>query len=168
VSLLFGRRISDLLSGYRAFSRRFVKSFPALSQGFEIETELTVHALELRMPVAEVDAPYFARAVGSASKLSTFRDGWRIALTIFKLLRDERPLAFFGWLGFVLAALSLYLGVGLWIEFADTGLVLRLPTAVLATGLMLSALLCFACGLILDTVTTGRREMKHLHYLRSG
>ena len=162
---LFGAEISDLLSGYRAFSCRFVKSFPALSTGFEIETELTVHALELRMAVAEIETPYFARPAGSASKLSTFRDGARIVQTIFKLLRDERPLAFFGGLGLVLACVSLYLGLGLWATFVETGLVPKLPTAVLATGLMLSGLLSMACGLILDTVTTGRREMKRLHYL---
>jgi glycosyltransferase involved in cell wall biosynthesis len=166
VSWLFGKDISDLLSGYRVFSRRFVKSFPALSGGFEIETELTVHALELRMAVAEIDTPYFARIEGSSSKLSTFRDGLRIALTILKLLRDERPLSFFGLLGVMFAAVSLYLGVGLWITFIETGLVPKLPTAVLATGLMLSALFSVGCGLILDTVTTGRREMKRLHYLR--
>jgi len=166
VSWLFGTQISDMLSGYRAFSRRFVKSFPALSVGFEIETELTVHALELRMAVAEIDAPYFARTEGSTSKLSTFRDGLRIALTILKLLRDERPLSFFGLLGLMLATASVYLGVGLWITFVETGLVPKLPSAVLATGLMLSAFLSVACGLILDTVTTGRREMKRLHYLR--
>ena len=166
VSWLFGSEISDLLSGYRAFSRRFVKSFPALSGGFEIETELTVHALELRMAVAEIDTPYFARSEGSSSKLSTFGDGFRIARTILKLLRDERPLSFFGLLGLMFAAVSLYLGVGLWITFIETGLVPKLPSAVLATGLMLSAFLSTGCGLILDTVTTGRREMKRLHYLR--
>lgn len=165
VSWLFGTQISDMLSGYRAFSRRFVKSFPALSTGFEIETELTVHALELRMAVAEIDAPYFARAEGSSSKLSTFRDGLRISLTILKLLREERPLSFFGLLGLMLATASLYLGVDIWITFMQTGLVPRLPSAVLATGLMLSAFLSISCGLILDTVTTGRREMKRLHYL---
>jgi glycosyltransferase involved in cell wall biosynthesis len=166
VSWLFGSEISDLLSGYRAFSSRFVKSFPALSGGFEIETELTVHALELRMAVAEIDTPYFARIEGSSSKLSTFGDGFRIARTILKLLRDERPLYFFGLLGLMSAAASLYLGVGLWITFIETGLVPKLPSAVLATGLMLSAFLSIGCGLILDTVTTGRREMKRLHYLR--
>lgn len=165
VSWLFGNGISDLFSGYRAFSRRFVKSFPALSSGFEIETELTVHALELRMTVAEIDTPYFARTQGSSSKLSTLGDGTRIALTILKLVRDERPLSFFGALGLLFAAASLYLGVGLWITFIETGLVPKLPSAVLATGLMLSALLSIGCGLILDTVTTGRREMKRLHYL---
>lgn len=166
VSWLFGSGISDLFSGYRAFSRRFVKSFPALSGGFEIETELTVHALEMRMAVTEIDTPYFARNEGSSSKLSTIGDGFRIALAILKLLRDERPLAFFGVLGLLFAAASLYLGAGLWITFIETGLVPKLPSAVLATGLMLSALLSVGCGLILDTVTTGRREMKRLHYLR--
>jgi glycosyltransferase involved in cell wall biosynthesis len=166
VARLFRQPIGDMLSGYRVMSRRLVKSFPALSRGFEIETELTVHAMELRMPHAEVDAPYGARDAGSPSKLSTFGDGARIAGTILKLLRDERPLAFFGAMALVLALLSLYLGVGLWETFLRTGLVPRFPTAILATGLMLSALISMACGLILDTVTTGRREMKRLFYLR--
>ncbi len=166
VARLFRQPIGDMLSGYRLLSRRLVKSFPALSRGFEIETELTVHAMELRMPHAEVDAPYGARDAGSASKLSTFGDGARIGATILKLLRDERPLAFFGAMAGVLALVSLYLGVGLWETFLRTGLVPRFPTAILATGLMLSALISMACGLILDTVTTGRREMKRLFYLR--
>lgn len=166
VARLFRQPIGDMLSGYRVMSRRLVKSFPALSRGFEIETELTVHAMELRMPHAEVDAPYGARDAASSSKLSTFGDGARIAGTILKLLRDERPLAFFGAMALVLALLSLYLGVGLWETFLRTGLVPRFPTAILATGLMLSALISMACGLILDTVTTGRREMKRLFYLR--
>ncbi|MEN9507737.1 MAG: hypothetical protein RLZZ621_300 [Gemmatimonadota bacterium] len=166
VAWLFGQPIGDMLSGYRLMSRRLVKSFPALSRGFEIETELTVHAMELRMPLAEIDTPYGARDEGSSSKLSTFGDGARIGRTIGKLLRDERPLAFFGSMAAVLALLSLYLGVGLWETFLETGLVPRFPTAILATGLMLSALISMACGLILDTVTTGRREMKRLLYLR--
>jgi glycosyltransferase involved in cell wall biosynthesis len=163
---LFGQPLADMLSGYRVMSRRLVKSFPALSQGFEIETELTVHAMELRMPVAEIDTPYRARDEGSSSKLSTFGDGARIAQAISKLVRDERPLAFFGSIALVLALLSLYLGVGLWETFLETGLVPRFPTAILATGLMLSALISLACGLILDTVTTGRRETKRLLSLR--
>lgn len=166
VAWLFGQPIGDMLSGYRLMSRRLVKSFPALSRGFEIETELTVHAMELRMPLAEADTPYGARDQGSSSKLSTFGDGARIGRTIIKLLRDERPLAFFGSIALVLALMSLYLGVGLWETFLRTGLVPRFPTAILATGLMLSALISMACGLILDTVTTGRREMKRLLYLR--
>ena len=165
VSSLFGRQVRDLLTGYRAMSRRFVKSFPALSAGFEIETELNVHALELRVPFVEVDTPYFARPEGSASKLSTWRDGWRILVTIVKLFKGERPLAFFGGIGAVLAVASLAIGVSLWIEFIETGLVLRFPSAILATGLMLTAALSFVCGLVLDTVTRGRQEMKRIAYL---
>jgi glycosyltransferase involved in cell wall biosynthesis len=166
VARLFGQPLGDMLSGYRVMSKRLVKSFPALSSGFEIETELTVHAMELRMPIAEMDSPYGARGAGSSSKLSTFRDGWRIARTILTLLRAERPLAFFGGMALVLGLTSLFLGVGLWSTYLRTGLVPRFPTAILATGLMLSALISMACGLILDTVTTGRREMKRLLYLR--
>jgi len=165
VSSVFGRPIRDLLTGYRVLSRRFVKSFPALSSGFEIETELSVHALELGIPFAEIDTPYFARPEGSESKLSTFRDGWRILITIVKLMKGERPLAFFGGIGAVLALLSLGIGVSLWIEFVETGLVPRFPSAVLATGLMLTAALSLVCGLVLDTVTRGRQEMKRLAYL---
>lgn len=165
VNALFGRQIHDLLSGYRVFSRRFVKSFPALSDGFEIETELTVHALQLHMPVAEIEAPYYSRPEGSESKLSTYRDGSRILLTVLKMLRRERPLFFFGLLASALAAISLLLGVPLILEFMQTGLVPRFPTAILATGMMLAALLCFSCGLILDTVTRGRLELRRLHYL---
>ena len=165
VADIFGRQIGDMLSGYRAFSRRFVKSFPALSEGFEIETELTVHALQLRMPIAEIETPYFARPEGSASKLSTYRDGFRILLTIVKLVKRERPLPFFGAIATVLGIVSIALGVPLIIEFMESGLVPRFPTAILATGLMLSALLSLACGLILDTVTRGRLELRRLSYL---
>lgn len=161
----FGKEISDLLSGYRALSHRFVKSFPALSSGFEIETELSVHALELGIPFCEIETPYFARPGGSESKLSTFRDGWRILLTIVKLVKGERPLAFFASIAAVFALFSMILGVQLWLTFLETGLVPKLPSAVLATGLMLSAFLSFVCGLILDTVTKGRQEMKRLAYL---
>ena len=165
VANVFGREIRDLLSGYRVLSRRFVKSFPALSSGFEIETEISVHALELRIPFAEIDTPYFARPEGSESKLSTFRDGWRILVMIVKLVKGERPFAFFGAFALILAVGSLAIGVSLWLEFIETGLVPRLPSAVLATGLMLTAALSFVCGLILDTVTRGRQEMKRLAYL---
>jgi len=165
VAQVFGRPMRDLLSGYRVMSRRFVKSFPALSVGFEIETELTVHALELGIPFSEFETPYFARPEGSQSKLSTFRDGWKILVTIVKLVKGERPLAFFTAIGGLLAAASLAVGIPLWFEFFETGLVPRQPSAVLATGLMLSAFLSFACGLILDTVTKGRQEMKRLAYL---
>ncbi len=165
VAWLFGNRFDDMLSGYRVFSRRFVKSFPALAESFETETELTVHALALRLPVAEVKTPYGARPEGSTSKLRTYRDGARILVTIIKLLKSERPLLFFGVGGGVLAALSVLLGIPLLITFIETGLVPRLPTALLSTGLMLLAFLSATCGLVLDTVTQGRREMKRLHYL---
>ncbi|MBI5330549.1 MAG: glycosyltransferase [Betaproteobacteria bacterium] len=162
---LFGNACSDMLSGYRVFSRRFVKSFPALSTGFEIETELTVHALKLHMPVGELDVAYAARPEGSASKLNTWLDGLRILGTLLKLLRQERPLAFFGVLGAALGLASVGLALPLFLTYAETGLVPRLPTAVLVTGLMLAAGIALACGLILDTVTRGRDEVKRLAYL---
>jgi glycosyltransferase involved in cell wall biosynthesis len=165
VNVAFGNRVSDMLSGYRVFSRRFVKSFPALTSGFEIETELTVHALELRMPIAEVPTAYRARPPSSASKLNTLRDGWRILRTIVLLVKEERPLPFFGSLFLMLSATSIVLAWPLLTTFLETGLVPRFPTAVLSTGLMLLAFLCLASGVILDTVTRGRREMKRLHYL---
>lgn len=165
VALIFGSRSTDLLSGYRIFSRRFVKSFPALSSGFEIETELTVHALELRMPIAEIETPYGSRPSGSESNLRTIQDGWRILRTILLLTKTERPLHFFGLLFAVLAAASLILSWPLFMTFMETGLVPRIPTAMLSTGLMLLAALSLACGIILDTVTHGRQEMKRLHYL---
>jgi glycosyltransferase involved in cell wall biosynthesis len=165
VAQVFGQAFTDMLSGYRVFSRRFVKSFPALSGGFEIETELTVHALELDLPAVEIPTPYYARLEGSASKLNTWRDGFRILRTVFRLYRTERPLPFFGAIGVTLAVISLGLAVPVIITFLETGLVPRLPTAVLATGLMLLAFLAAACGLILDTVTRGRREVKLFAYL---
>jgi glycosyltransferase involved in cell wall biosynthesis len=165
VAGIFGSSFSDILSGYRIFSRRFVKSFPALSTGFEIETELTIHALELGMPVGEIETPYFARLEGSASKLSTWRDGLRISWTIQRLYRTERPLQFFGFIALVLGALSIALAVPVIETYLATGLVPRLPTAILATGLMLAAFLALAAGLVLDTVTRGRREIKRLAYL---
>jgi glycosyltransferase involved in cell wall biosynthesis len=162
---LFGRSFTDILSGYRVFSRRFVKSFPSLSAGFEIETEISVHALELKMPCAEIETPYFARPAGSASKLSTYRDGWRILRTIVTLYRIERPLLFFGAIGALLAGLGLVLAVPLAITYAQTGLVPRFPTAILITGLMIIAALNGFAGLILDTVVRGRREVRRLAYL---
>jgi glycosyltransferase involved in cell wall biosynthesis len=165
VAHVFGRSITDMLSGYRVFSRRFVKSFPILSGGFEIETELTVHALELELPVGEVATPYFSRASGSVSKLSTWGDGFRILWTVFRLYRAERPLSLFSGMGLALAIMSIGLAIPIFITYVQEGLVPRLPTAVLSTGLMLLAFLCFACGLILDTVTRGRRELKLLAYL---
>jgi len=165
VALIFGDRLRDMLSGYRVMSRRFVKSFPALASGFETETELTVHALELRLPVAEIETPYRDRAVGSQSKLRTFRDGFRILRTIVLLVKEERPMQFFGGVALLLAAASLVLGWPLVTTFLETGLVPRLPTAIAATGAMILAFISFIAGLILDTVTLGRREMKRLHYL---
>jgi glycosyltransferase involved in cell wall biosynthesis len=165
VAHIFGRAFTDILSGYRVFSRRFVKSFPILSGGFEIETELTVHALELELPVGELATPYYSRPLGSASKLSTWHDGFRILWTVLKLYRAERPLALFGSLGIALAIMSVGLAIPLIITYVEEGLVPRLPTAVLSTGLMLLAFLSIAVGLILDTVTRGRREAKLIAYL---
>src|SRR3954468_3268641 len=162
---IFGQSFSDMLSGYRVFSRRFVKSFPVLSGGFEIETELTIHALELELPVAEVQTPYYPRLAGSASKLNTWRDGLRILLTIFRLYRAERPLRFFATLGAALALVAVGLAIPVLVTYFETGLVPRLPTAVLAMGLMLLAFLSVSAGLVLDTVTRGRREMKLFAYL---
>jgi glycosyltransferase involved in cell wall biosynthesis len=162
---LFGRSFTDIFSGYRAFSRRFAKSFPVLSSGFEIETEMSVHALELRMPVGEVETPYGARPEGSESKLSTFGDGWRILKTIATLYRIERPVLFFGSLGALLLVAALILSVPLIVTYLDTGLVPRFPTAILITGMTIIAVLCFFAGLILDTVTRGRREVRRLAYL---
>jgi glycosyltransferase involved in cell wall biosynthesis len=165
VATIFGRTVVDMLSGFRVFSRRFVKSFPVLSTGFEIETELTVHALELGVPIGEVPTPYFARPEGSRSKLRTWQDGFRILWLILKLYRSERPLAFFGIIGAVLALTSISLAIPIFATFIEQGVVPRLPTAVLSTGLMLLAWLCIASGLVLDTVTRGRRETKLLAYL---
>ena len=161
----FGRDFQDILSGYRVFSRRFVKSFPVLSDGFEIETELAVYALELSLPVAEVETPYYARPEGSFSKLNTWRDGFRILGTMLKLYRSEKPLRFFGAIGILLAVVSVLLAIPVVITFIETGLVPRLPTAVLSMGLMIMAMLSVSSGLVLDTVTRGRREMKMLAYL---
>ncbi len=165
VAYIFGNRVRDMLSGYRVFSRRFVKSFPALSAGFETETEFSVHALELRLPIGEVDTRYRDRPAGSASKLRTWADGLHILRTVVILVKEERPLQFFSAVGALLLAAGLATGVPVVLEFLGTGLVPRLPTAVLATGLMVLAFLALACGLILDSVTRGRREMKRLAYL---
>jgi glycosyltransferase involved in cell wall biosynthesis len=161
----FGDRFKDVLSGYRVFSRRYVKSFPALSAGFETETELTVHALELRMPTAEVQTPYKDRPVGSVSKLNTFRDGFRILWTILVLAKEERPMQFFTILAIFFAMIAGVLIAPVVVDYIDTGLVPRLPTAILAMGLMIVAFLSLTCGLVLDTVTRGRREMKRMRYL---
>jgi len=165
VATIFGKRFEDMLSGYKVFSCRFAKSFPSLSSGFEIETELTVHALELRMPVNEVETKYGARPEGSESKLSTFADGYRILKTIAILIKEERPLQFFSTLFFLLTLSSLVISIPVISTYLETGLVPRFPTAILATGMMLLAFVNLACGLILDTVTRGRQELKRLQYL---
>ena len=165
LSGLFGRTFTDIFSGYRVFSRRFVKSFPVLSQGFEIETEMSVHALELSMPVGEIETRYASRPEGSHSKLSTFGDGWRILKTIVMLYRIERPVLFFGGIGSLLLLAAVLLALPLVLTYLETGLVPRFPTAILVTGMTLTAVLCFFAGLILDTVTRGRREMRRLAYL---
>ena len=164
-SRMFGQPVADMLSGYRAFSRRFVKSFPALSQGFETETELTIHALQLRMPVSEIEAPYKERPSGSESKLSTYGDGFRILWMIILLFKELRPLAFFGLWFALLAGISLFMAWPVFVEYFETGLVPRLPTAVAATGAMLLAFLSMTCGLILDSVARGRQETKRMAYL---
>jgi glycosyltransferase involved in cell wall biosynthesis len=165
LSGLFGRSFSDIFSGYRVFSRRFVKSFPVLSEGFEIETEMSVHALELRMPVGEVETSYGARPEGSHSKLSTYGDGWRILKTIATLYRIERPVLFYGSIGALLVIAAILLAIPLVGTYLETGLVPRFPTAILVTGMVIVAVLCFFAGLILDTVTRGRREVRRLAYL---
>lgn len=165
VKLLFGDRVQDMLSGYKVFSRRYVKSFPALSTGFEIETELTVHALELQMPIAHVQGAYRGRPTGSSSKLNTFRDGRRIGLVILDLFRQERPLLFFSFIAILLILLTIGVSVPLAVTYYHTGLVPRFPTLIVAAGLFVTAMISITCGLILDTVTRGRREAKMLQYL---
>jgi hypothetical protein len=165
LSGLFGRSFTDIFSGYRVFSRRFVKSFPVLSSGFEIETEISVHALELRMPVGELVTAYGARPEGSESKLSTYGDGWRILKTIATLYRIERPVLFYGSFAALLLAGAIILAAPLVLTYLDTGLVPRFPTAILVTGMTIVAVLSFFAGLILDTVTRGRRELRRLFYL---
>lgn len=165
VKSIFGGKFSDMLSGYRVFSRRYVKSFPAMAKGFETETELTVHALELRMPYGEVDTPYSARMEGSASKLNTYRDGVRIAKMILRLYATERPLMFYGILALLFSITGFVLAFPLATYYFETGLVPRLPTALLSTGLILLASISFVTGLILESVTVGRRELKRLSYL---
>jgi len=165
VTWIFGRTFSDILSGYRVFSHRFVKSFPALTEGFEIETEISVHALELKMPVAEVPTAYAARPEGSESKLSTYRDGFRILRLILNLYRLEKPVAFFGLISAALTVLAIGLSIDLLMTYLATHLVPRIPTAILCMGLVSLAIVSLSCGLILDTVTRGRREVKRLAYL---
>lgn len=168
VTFVFGRMTEDMLSGYRVFSRRFVKTFPLLTTGFEIETELTVHALDMRMPIGEIKTAYSDRPPGSTSKLSTFRDGFRILGMIGVLIKEERPLAFFSLASALLFLGAIILAIPLVITYRQTGLVPRFPTAILATGLVILSVLSFLCGLILDTVTHGRREAKRLKYLEYG
>lgn len=163
---LFGGGFTDMLSGYRVFSRRFAKTFPSLSKGFEIETELTVHALQLRMPCGEVATVYRGRPDGSVSKLNTYRDGIRILWTIFLLFKAEKPFVFF-MIGFIACVvLAVGLAIPLAITYMETGLVPRVPTAILSSGLVMVGFLSLACGLILDTVTMGRIEAKRLAYLQ--
>jgi glycosyltransferase involved in cell wall biosynthesis len=162
---LFGSEFTDIFSGYRAFSRRFVKSFPIVKNGFEIETELTVHAIDLRVPVAEIPLPFRARPEGSSSKLRTVRDGIRILWALTILAKEVRPFAFFALWGAILLAVALLLAYPLLVTFIETGLVPRLPTAVLAMGIALLAFLSLACGIVLDSVSRGRHEMKRLRYL---
>jgi glycosyltransferase involved in cell wall biosynthesis len=165
VAHVFGQSFTDMLSGYRVFTRRFVKSFPVLSGGFEIETELTIHALELELPVGEMPTPYYTRPLGSASKLNTWHDGFRILRTVLKLYRAERPLPLFTGIGLSLGIASIGLAIPVVVTYLQEGIVPRLPTAVLSTGIMLLGFISIACGLILDTVTRGRRELKLLAYL---
>ncbi|HEX5064020.1 MAG TPA: glycosyltransferase family 2 protein [Kofleriaceae bacterium] len=166
VAWLFGSQIDDMLSGYRVFSRRFVKSFPASSREFEIETELTVHALQMKMAIAEVETNYKERPPGSVSKLRTFRDGWRILVTIINLMRNERPLLFFSLLSLVFLAVGIILATPVFLEWLDTGVVRRFPTAFLSFTLGVIAVVCWATGLILDLVAHVRREAKRLAYLQ--
>jgi glycosyltransferase involved in cell wall biosynthesis len=165
VALIFGGQFTDMLSGYRVFTRRYVKSFPALSVGFETETELTVHALELRMPWSEVDTPYASRPEGSESKLSTYKDGYRILRMILRLFVAERPLPFFGTIALIALATGVAIAIPLLNTYLETHEVPRLPTAVLSTGLAMIAALSLVCGVVMDAVTRGRREMKRLFYL---
>lgn len=165
VQTIFGGDFTDMLSGYRVFSRRYVKSFPAMAKGFEIETELTVHALELRVPYAEVVTPYDSRMDGSSSKLSTYKDGMRILKTIIKLYSVERPFFFYGILALLLAISGVVFAIPLFHDYFETGLVPRFPTAILSTGLMILAAISFITGILLENVTLGHREMKMLAYL---
>lgn len=165
VAFLFGKQFNDILSGFRVFSRRFVKSFPAASSGFDTEAELTIHSLELKLPVGEMQTKYFDRVEGSESKLSTYRDGFRVLLRVFLMLKETRPLFFFGVIGFALMLLSIMLSVPLFYSYLTTGLIPRIPTAILTTGVMLLGFLSLVCGIILDSVCRARRDGKYLHYL---
>jgi hypothetical protein len=168
VGLLFGQTFKDILSGYRVFSRAFVKSFPVFALGFEIETELTIHALTLKLPVLECDTPYRARPEGSASKLNTYRDGIRILNKILNLVRTERPMLFYSVIGAILWILAVVLAIPLIITFLEIGLVPRQPTGVLVTGIAVMGSISFVCGILLDAITQARREAKLLAYLSVG
>lgn len=167
VSFFFGCQTTDMLTGYKGFSRRFVKSFPAISSGFEIETELMIHALEMRVSIMELRASYFERPEGSTSKLSTFKDGWRIVRLIASFVKNEKPLPFFSSGAFFLVILSLLCAYPVFATYIDTGLVPRLPTAILSALLMITAILCFFTGFVLDVVTLNRKETKRLFYLQN-
>lgn len=163
--IIFGQKFEDILSGYRVFSRRYVKSFPTMSKGFEIETEMSIHALELGLPVSEVDTAYFARLEGSESKLNTYRDGVRILWTIMNLFRTEKPLIFFSIVSLVLSVISLMVFFPIWAEFKSTGLVDRIPSTILCVGLMISAVFSLFTGFILDSTSRLIKETRRLHYL---
>lgn len=165
VRMIFGQGFRDMLSGYRVFSRRFVKSFPALSTGFQIETEITIHALSLTLPCTEVETRYFERAVGTESKLSTYRDGILILSFIMLLFKEIKPFIFFTVISLGAFLLSLAIGIPVVIEFFQTGLVSRLPSAVLSAAIMICAVLSFMCGIILDSLSRGRIEQKRLRYV---
>lgn len=165
VAALFGNQFSDILSGYRAFSKRFVKSFPALSHGFDTEVELTIHSLELRIPVGEVETQYTTRPEGSESKLNKYRDGLRILCRVILMLKETRPLLFFGVLALIFVLTSVSLSIPLFYSYVTTGLVPRLPTAILSTGIMILAFISLTCGIVLDSVCRGRKERKYLYYL---
>lgn len=165
VAYLFGRQFSDILSGYRVFSCRFVKSFPASSSGFDTEAELTIHSLELKLPVGEVNTNYFDRVEGSESKLSTYRDGFKVLFRVLLMLKETRPLFFFGVISFMLMLLSVILSIPLFYSYFTIGFIPKIPTAILTTGIMLLAFISLACGIILDSVCRARKELKYLHYL---
>ena len=167
VNAIFGNYIQDMLSGYKVLSRRFVKSFPIQSMGFDIETEIAIHALQLQIPIAHVEGNYYARTPGSESKLRTVYDGFKILKLIISLFRHEKPLPFFSYIGFILVIISLALGIPVVYHFFETGLVPKLPTAVLSMGIMLIAFLSFMTGIILDTVTKGRIENKMIAFLQN-
>ncbi len=167
LKVLFQSNFKDIFSGYRAFSRRMVKSFPAISNGFDIETELSVFALNLKLPVKEIETDFFDRIAGTQSKLSTFKDGFKIGLRMLSLFKDFRPFLLFSLISVTLISSGLYLGIRVIQEFLATGYVYRIPSAVLCVGFLVLGFLSFACGLILDSISNQRRENLRLHYLRN-